>query len=257
MENTLCMAAKRAKYLLVIIVILVSIIGLASFFHHDAQAKEINNFDTRKFNEVGFTFEELHLFCDIAFGHEKEYLRKWETDIRVQIKNISEQDRYSIAEVDSVIAILAPLIAPLKIERVYSDGNLIVYRNVKQIPETELGERRSNANGLARVGRRAVYSWSIESACIYDCDHSHPHTLMHEFEHALGLEHPSRTYSCYLTIGRSAVPQYFRSWYQWADYMSQPFYLSEQEKTVIKMLYSPEMKSGLRKDHFMRQMLLK
>ena len=34
------------------------------------------------------------------------------------------------------------------------------------------------------------------------------------------------------------------------------FYISEQEKMVIKMLYSPAIKSGLRKEEFMKQFKL-
>ena len=198
------MSPKLLKYGTIFAVLLIILIGMASFFHHNAQNKEIENFNADDFKKVGFTTEELFLFCDVAFGHEGNRIRKWETDIKVQIKNISQLDRQSIAEVDSAIAVIAPLIAPLKIERVYSNGNLLVYRNVKEFPEAETDGH--NPNGLAVVDPRPNYSWGIQSARIYDSYSSHSHTLMHEFEHSLWLEHPRKTYSTYLTIGRSAIP---------------------------------------------------
>lgn len=149
---------------------------------------------------------------------------------------------------DSVIAVFAPLITPLKIERVHKGGNLIVYRNMNEIKYAET--HYTHANGLAIVERPFMYTWDIESAQVYDSHYSHPHTLMHEFEHALGLEHPEKVYYNYLTIGRSAIPQYFKSWKEWADCMSQPYYLSDQEKNVIRMMYSPLVKSGLRREQF-------
>lgn len=249
------MSTKLLKYGTLFAILLIILIGLASFFHERAQKKEIEDFNAENFKKMNFTIEELYLFCDVAFGHEGQRLRKWETDIKVQIKNASQLDSKSIREVDSAIAVLAPLIAPLKIERVHSGGNLLVYRNVEEIPLTEI--EGHDPNGAAVIGRRPNYSWNIESARIYDRNCSHSHTLMHEFEHALGLEHPSKTYSIYLTIGRSAIPQYFDSRKQWKALMNQPFYLSEQEKSVIRMLYSPEIKSGLRKDYFMQTMDLR
>lgn len=246
------MKLKRLKYSCFLFLILILLIGFTAFIYKETNTKAINSFNAELFKSQGFSIEELYLFCDIAFGHEGERLRKWDTDIKVEIKNIAELDRYSIDDVDSVIAVLSPLIAPLKIERVYKGGNLFVYRNMDKIKCTETGDK--HANGMAIIERPFMYSWNIESAQVYDSRHSHPHTLMHEFEHALGLEHPERRYHNYLTIGRSAIPQYFSSWYEWAECMSQPYYLSEQEKAVIRMVYSPQVKSGLRREQFIYQM---
>lgn len=243
---------KWLKYCFFSLIILIVVIGLTAFLHKEASIKEMNNFDVEAFKAQGFTVEELYLFCDVAFGHEGHRLRKWENDIKVQIMNISDLDRYSIADVDSAIAVFAPLIAPLKIKRVKSGGNLLVYKDIPGIQSKDT--RGKHANGLAVVERPAMYSWSIKSAQVYDCRRSHTHTLMHEFEHALGLEHPACLYHQYLTIGRSAIPQYFNSWDEWADCMSQPFYLSKQEKSVIRMMYSPQIKSGLSKENFVHQM---
>ena len=45
-------------------------------------------------------------------------------------------------------------------------------------------------------------------------------------------------------------------WYYQSDSCTAQFYISEQEKMVIKMLYSPAIKSGLRKEEFMKQFKL-
>lgn len=50
-------------------------------------------------------------------------------------------------------------------------------------------------------------------------------------------------------------PYIFRSFEESDSCMAQ-FYISEQEKMVIKMLYSPAIKSGLRKEEFMKQFKL-
>jgi hypothetical protein len=47
----------------------------------------------------------------------------------------------------------------------------------------------------------------------------------------------------------------FRS-FEESDSCTAQFYISEQEKMVIKMLYSPAIKSGLRKEEFMKQFKL-
>lgn len=246
------MTLKWPKYCFFVLVGLLLITGLTAFIWKGTSVRNINNFDAQAFKAQGFTVEELYLFCDVAFGHEGQLLRKWDTDIKVQIVNIDKLDRSSITDVDSAIAVFAPLIAPLKIERVYNGGNLLIYKDMPKIQSDDTGGR--HANGLAIVERPSIYSWSIESARIYDCRRSHTHTLMHELEHALGLEHPKTSYRQYLTIGRSAIPQHFNSWNEWAECMSQPFYLSEQEKTVIRMIYSPQIKSGMSKENFIHQM---
>jgi len=218
---------------------------------------ETRVFDAEKFTQkTEYTAEELELFCDVAFMSEDTRIRKWRKDIKVEIKNINQLDRKSIAEVDSVIALLAPLVAPLKMERVHSGGNLLVYRNVEEIipSRTKSIPHAVTINGMTKIGGKMAHTWAIDSASIYDGKYADPQTLLHEFEHAIGLAHPVRLYPYYLTIGRSVIPQYFRSLEEVQAYLKQPFYLSEQEKTVIRMLYSPEIRSGLHIETFMKKM---
>lgn len=235
---------KFLQYGIFSIIILLTTIGLVAFVMESSAAKEARRFDSNKFmTSVEYTKDELSLFCDIAFTDEEVCVRKWKKDIKVEIINIAELDKYSIAEVDSVIAILAPLIEPIKIKRVEKDGNLHVHRKVQQVTPSK--PEKNCLNGLARINKKTPYSWEISYACIYDGCEASSQTLMHEFQHALGLSHPIKLYSYYLTIGRSVIPQYFRSKEEIQNFLDQPFYLSEQEKTVIKMLYSPEIPAGL------------
>ncbi|MBK5721874.1 hypothetical protein JGH11_13420 [Dysgonomonas sp. Marseille-P4677] len=244
------------KYTIFSFMVLTIVIGLASFINENEAVKEIRRFNADLFREIGYTDDELSLFCDVAFMHEDTRIRKWDRDIKVEIKNIADLSDKSIAEVDSVIAILAPLLAPIKIERVRSGGNLHVYRKVSEVVSHKIKShpRPVCLNGMAKINGKSDRSWSINYACIYDGAHSNSQTLLHEFEHALGLDHPIKLYSYYVTIGRSVIPQYFRSKEDVRSFLRQPFYISEQEKKVIKMLYSPEIKAGLHIETFARRM---
>lgn len=219
-------------------------------------ASGIREFQTEKFKSINYTNEELGLFCDVAFMHEDVQIRKWDENIRVEIKNIQDIDQKSIIEVDSIIAILTPLIAPLTIERVEKNGNLHVYRHVNSVvsatPHSHL--KPKYINGLTQINKKTPYNWNITYACIYDAPSTTAQTLLHEFEHAIGLGHPFKPYPFYLTIGRSVIPQYFRTNEEFMAFLNRPFYISEQEKTVIKMLYSPDIKSGLHIDFFAKGM---
>lgn len=244
------------KYTIFSFMVLTIAVGLASFVNENEAVKEIRRFNANQFREIGYTDEELSLFCDIAFMHEETRIRKWDRDIKVEIKNIADISDESIAEVDSVITILAPLIAPLKIERVRSGGNLHVYRKVPEVISSKLKSQPYPIclNGMSKLNGSTSRSWAISFACIYDGCHASSQTLLHEFEHALGLDHPIRLYPYYVTIGRSVIPQYFRSKEDVRSFLRQPFYISEQEKKVIKMLYSSEIRAGLHIETFARKM---
>lgn len=246
------MKYKRLIYSTSFFVILALLAILASVGYKQIYEQQAQDFDAERFKEVGFTPEEFDLFCDIGFKHERKRVMKWETDIKVQIMNIKELDRQTISEVDSAIAIIAPLIAPLKIERVSSGGNLFIFRNVRIIPSTR--KPPDTLKGLTQINPESMYSWSIEQAYIYDRYHSDGLTLMHELEHALGLNHPTKIYSSALTIGWGTTSQLFKP-EEWYAYKKKKYRLTDLEKKVIRMLYSPEIKSGLSKDVFMKKMM--
>lgn len=236
------------KYSIVIFVLLLFASGMASVLHIDAREKEIQLFDAERFKSVQYTDEELSLFLDIAFNRKEQRIRKWESDIRVEIKNISELDSEAITEVDSVIAILRPLILPINIDRVDEGGNVYVYRGVDRAEPSRKPARPFGVNGLAKINECTPLSREIRYAHIYDAKQAHTQTLMHEFEHVLGLEHPFRIYDYYLTIARSVIPQDYTAYGTWLQFQGMPYYISPQEKTAIRLLYSSGIRSGLKKE---------
>ena len=200
--------------------------------------------------EKEYTKEELLLFADFAFPNDR--IRKYDEDIRVVIKNKEYLNDASIHEVDSIIAILAPLVHPIKIYRVEKNGNLVVTRN----KQTSGKYRRSS--GCENSNLFETLSWSNTYSEIYDTHHYNgAKHIFKEFEHALGLDKPARQYPFYTNINSNTPqkPYIFRSFEESDSCMAQ-FYISEQEKMVIKMLYSPAIKSGLRKEEFMKQFKL-
>ncbi|MBF0647484.1 hypothetical protein IR083_01465 [Dysgonomonas sp. GY75] len=248
------MRSKIVRYIILISLLLLTAWGTAAHFYRKSEDEKIQDFDADKFCKIGFTDEELDLFCDIAFNRAGERIRKWNTDIRVEIEDTGKLDKNVIAEVDSVITLLRPLIVPLRIERVPDNGNVIVYKNVKSAPANKPRQKPIFVNGIARINEAIDHAWEINFAHIYDGRESGTQTLMHEFEHMLGLEHPMMLYEYYLTIGRSAIPQHYSAYGGWLRFQGVPYYISEQEKTVIRMLYSPEIKAGLKKDDFLKRM---
>ncbi|MGV8090710.1 MAG: hypothetical protein AB2L24_02420 [Mangrovibacterium sp.] len=195
--------------------------------------------------ETQYTAGDLSLFCDIAF--KGWGIRKWETDIRVEIVNIDKLDPVAIAEVDSLIKLLVPLIQPLKIQRVTKDGNFRIHRRVdgEQMPRTCRGtpvRGRCNSNFIFK-------SWSLKSVDVYESSlpYDPPHILLHECLHGLGLVHPSVKYPFHMSIATYKTPNIFGSIEESEEYNSQKFPLSVQEQKVLKMLYHPAIKSGLSK----------
>jgi len=247
---------KFLQYGTISVILLLTAAGLASFYYENAVIRSANEFNADKFISTGFTMEELALFCDIAFADDGIRIRKWDKDIKVEIKNIDEINQKAIDEVDSIISLLAPLVAPLKMERVHKNGNLHVYRNVTKVKSSKPHSvpKPKYVNGIAKINSKSRFSWSINFAIVYDGCGNQCQTLLHEFEHALGLDHPINMYSFYLTIGRSVIPQYFSSQEEIQEFLAQPYYLSEHEKKAIRMLYSTEVKPGLHIDTFAKRM---
>ena len=148
--------------------------------------------------------------------------------------------------------IYSPLVHPIKIYRVEKNGNLVVTRN----KQTSGKYRRSS--GCENSTLFETLSWSNTYSEIYDTHHYNgAKHIFKEFEHALGLDEPAKQYPFYTNINSNTPqkPYIFRSFEESDSCMAQ-FYISEQEKMVIKMLYSPAIKSGLRKEEFMKQFKL-
>lgn len=211
----------------------------------------VSAFDVNSFQKRGYTKDEIALFGDIAF-REGNRLRKWETDIKVEIKNINALSPRDIADVDSCIAILAPLVLPLKMTRVSSDGNLLVYMGQDKLPV-------GNGRGLGYTDMNRILFFtncSIRKVSIYEVKYlNQKDVLIHEFEHAIGLSHASKPYSFRLTMSGPECPAKFKSIDEMDKYLDIRFPISDQEKKVIKMLYSSDFKSGLNRNAFNKLIL--
>ena len=96
------MRSKIVRYIILISLLLLTAWGTAAHFYRKSEDEKIQDFDADKFCKIGFTDEELDLFCDIAFNRAGERIRKWNTDIRVEIEDTGKLDKNVIAEVDSV-----------------------------------------------------------------------------------------------------------------------------------------------------------
>ena len=69
----------------------------------------------------------------------------------------------------------------------------------------------------------------------------------------IGLSHPVKQYDFNLSMGKKN----FYSIDEADDYQdNQRFFISEQEKKIIKMLYSSDIKSGVGKSFFIKKLSL-
>ncbi len=101
------------------------------------------------------------------------------------------------ADIDSVINILAPLIKTFANKTGNSNGNLIVHRGVSS--------QKLGAN-LGYASFKSSGSKSIIRGTIYESEKADYLTLMHEFEHILGLDHPRKLYPYELLIWGTGSP---------------------------------------------------
>lgn len=206
-----------------------------------------NNFNSVSFKNRKYSKDQIMLFCDIAF-RESNTVRKWETDIKIEIKDIESLKPYYISDIDSCIAILAPLIKPLKIQRVQSGGNIsIVFMN--RMP---LG--MGMAMGYTQLNNMWLSSNITHAELLILQNMVDASILLHELEHALGLAHPKRRYPYILNICGRESPAIFKTIDEYLEYSKNRYPISKQEKDALRMLYSRDFKSGLKRETFMKEM---
>ena len=229
---------------------------IASYFLHKYIIN--TNFDKEQFLSKGYTQDEIELFSDIGFLHGR--IRKWETDIKVEIIDIEKLSKKDIEDVDSIIIIIEPLIFPIKIYRVLKEGNLKVYRKVEKIYKCNFFNI-TEPGGTAMLNPHKILDirkLSITTAKIYEKNYSSgTKTLLHEFLHAIGLWHASRPYNFHIAMATRESPNIFYSLEELDEHHDIEFFISEQEKQVIRMIYSSGVKSGLKRKTFMKEMGLK
>ena len=217
-------------------------------------------FDVNSFNSKNYSEESIAFFSDITF-REGGRIRKWESDIRVELDSVSLQDSNCIVLTDQVISILTPLIKPLKIYRVKENGNLIIHANVDNTPINK-------GIGYTEVNHFNLFSESICKADVYTTKNSLS-VLPHEMCHAIGLAHPENRYPYYNIMGINSfiIKEFFDdpskinlSKYDLVLDTNDDFItfqkeniIPPQEREVIKMLYSEDIKVGLKKKYFLKK----
>ena len=217
-----------------------------------------------------YTKEEIEIFNDIAFNNDYNFrwggrICKWETDLRVQV--IGKSDH--LPKIEEIIDVLNPLIAPLKIILVEDNANVIVRRGLLEHPRA-IGNILGYAQPYINWWDGVIYKWEI-----IEMDWASRTTLMHEFEHVLGLSHPRKNNSLhFVMVGPDSNVSYhvgepppnpepghvyFESYEAITDFNTRPVneMLSKKEKNIIRMLYSPEIKQGLTRREFMKAMGIK
>lgn len=172
---------------------------------------------------------------------------------------MSLKDSNCVVLTDQVISILTPLIKPLKIYRVQENGNLIIHANVDDTPVNK-------GIGYTAVNHFNLLSESIHKADVYTTKHSLS-VLPHEMCHAIGLSHPENMYPFYNIMGvnsfiikelfddpsiikPSKYDLVFDTFDDLATFQKENI-IPTQEREVIKMLYSEDIKVGLKKKYFL------
>jgi hypothetical protein len=216
--------------------------------------KVCEKFDAFLFGkETQCTDDDLNLFVDIAnynlVRRKREINRfiKWESDIKVEIADKEKLSKEQISDVDSMIAIVRPLIKPVKICRVEKNGNFRIHRNVEE-------SRYATTTGYTFTNNY-FWGYKLTSVDVYEKKGHHERTLFHEFLHGLGLAHPRKEYPYNLIM--EPYGHRFETVEEYLEYSDQKFPVTEQEKQVLRMLYSPTIKSGLKIECFKKKMNMK
>lgn len=217
--------------------------------------KSTINFDVSTFLSNGYTSKQIYDFCNIGFPNGRIW--KWEREIKVELIDINSFSKNEIANIDTVISIVAPLIYPIKIKKVESKGNFRIYTNKHEILS------KNKILGLCIINpinyNYFPLTFNLISVDMYLYDAFKTHTLMHEFLHGLGLDHPTMQHvddPMILSVG-TKFPNYFKSLDESYEFMDNKFYISEAEMNVLRMLYSSGLKSGLYRSVFMKKLNLK
>jgi hypothetical protein len=253
---------KKLLYFTLFLLIAILTIELSLLLHDSLRQSSL--FDKKHFSSKKYSQQDILLFSDIAF-READKLRKWNQDIEVEIDTTCAIDKNCVTEVDNVIKVLAPLIVPVKIHRVSKNGNLIVHMNCKNTPV-------GHGIGYTLVNNLNLLSEPINHADVYTIKYCLS-ILPHEMCHAIGLSHPTNRYQFYNIMGvnnfcvkemnnnsKKTFPDKFALVFDtWEDMDSFEEYQKKlviplEERRIIKMLYSSDFKSGLKKSIFKKEM---
>ena len=248
---------KTLKLILIFSLILI-LVFVGIFLCDTLRTRSLFNADS--FNSKNYSKESLAFFSDIAF-REGDRIRKWECDIRIELDSNSLKDSNCVVLTDKVISILIPLIKPLKIFKVQENGNLIIHANVDKTPIDK-------GIGYTDVNHFNLFSESIYNADVYTTKNNLS-VLPHEICHAIGLTHPENRYPFYNIMGTNSF--IIKEFYDDPSKINPSKYdlvlntyddfvtfqreniIPLEEREVIKMLYSEDIKVGLKKNYFLKK----
>lgn len=187
--------------------------------------------------------EILVYFNEIGFN-EKNILKKWETDIIVSV--FGKYDENDIQSIDEFIGIFNELSNDIKMKRNDNKGNVTI----------NFGEDKSfnpkGYVGLCSKKGQFFFSNEITSAKILISPiigaKQRRKTIHHEMLHAIGLKDSRKSYVSYSMLGVNV----FNSIDDYEN-QTQDIQSSELDKWAIQILYNKDIRPGLRKDDFNKQ----
>jgi hypothetical protein len=192
--------------------------------------------------DVPYSAAALDYFLEVAMGSEygdaTPNIRKWETDLRIQIMtpNATQYDR---AVVDQVIAELNELLSqaagpsgrPITLSLVDSNPNVEMYF----VPAENFAQYNANAqpgqigSAWMQVNNNVISGAEILIASNYLTDQERAHVIREELTQSLGIMKDSWLYEDSI---------FYQGWTRTNEY-------SELDREVIRMLYDPQLEVGM------------
>ncbi|WP_320052949.1 hypothetical protein [uncultured Acetobacteroides sp.] len=193
----------------------------------------------KEYLKKNYSTKELEYFGEVGF-YTGNSVKKWQKNITISLVGTPKQG--DIALVDSIIKEVMPLVAPIRIERKDSDGNL----KIKLVDRVDKGY----ANQHVKLGFFNEFQYSDINLPNNLKGTLRQATLRHEFLHALGLHHP-------IEKGTGTL---IESNVEFVDFDMENvknYRFSELDKRMIKMLYDKNIIKGLKKKDYLQTLGLK
>lgn len=193
-------------------------------------SEQSSSFNRESFISRSYSQEGIRMFSSAGFS--KDYcLRRWEDDIRIFVEGAGPADSLYLKYIDDIIDIISPVIHPVRISRVSDNPNLHIY--LKANPSLV----NDGSSGYALINRGFS---AITYAEIY-IEKKNIHTIQREICVALGMNNTA--------FNSPELKRNIKSRSEAGEEIISPI-----EIEIMKMIYSEDFKTGLRKRHFMRLM---
>jgi len=184
--------------------------------------------------------KELQYFGQVGF-YNGQTVKKWGKNIEISM--VGEPRRGDVELIDSIINEIGPLIAPIKIERKTSGGNL----RIKFVDKVDAGF----ADHQVRLGLFDEFQYSDINLPNILKGTLRQATLRHEFLHALGFDHPKDRNTG--TLIESSVEFVGND----EESNVKNYKYSELDKRMVKLLYDSKIIKGLEKKEYLLSLNMK